>query len=107
MKIQTILTTLLASTLLLTACDSHKENAVEDVNAAQEKLEDAQEELQKAQEEGAHVDQELKSVGETLSDTVQTELDVVTGDTDAVEEADNLAVEPVEPVTDEDIVVVQ
>lgn len=94
MKLRTMaLSGLMAATLGmgLTACDSHKEEAVESVNDAQEELQDAQQELQEAQADGQVVSDEAAQVADAQAAANQAEVAVASGDAEAVDEADNLA----------------
>lgn len=106
MKLKLIaLSGMMAITMGLTACDSNKENAAEDVADAQDNIVDAQEELNEAEVTDPAAEQAGAAVDDAADATATAEMDAevpVDGtatnmdmDPDAVDAADDVVV--VEP----------
>lgn len=97
---------IMAASMGLTACDSNKENAAEDLSDAQEEVQDASEELNEAAAEGeptAEADAAVASAEAEIADaqaalpTEGTEVvtpmdDTAVVDTDAANAADDVVV---------------
>ena len=94
---------IMTATMGLTACDSSKENAAEDLSDAQEEVQDASEELNEAAAEGemtADADAAVAGAEADIADaqeaTATDEMDAevpVDGTTTAVEASDEVVVE--------------
>lgn len=75
---------IMTATMGLTACDSNKENAAEDLSDAQEEVQDAQEELNEAAAEGEAVPAEaVAAVADAEADIADAQAATATDEIDA------------------------
>ena len=75
---------IMAATMGLTACDSNKENAAEDLSTAEDKVQDASEQLDDAAAEGEAVPAEAEAaVADAEADIAQAQAATATDEIDA------------------------
>ncbi len=75
---------IMTATMGLTACDSNKENAAEDLSDAQEEVQDAQEELAEGQAEGEAISADaVEAVEAAEADIAEAQAATATDEIDA------------------------
>ena len=105
---------IMTATMGLTACDSNKENAAEDLSDAQEEVQDAQEELAEGQAEGEAISADaVEAVEAAEADIAEAQAATATDEIDAEVPVDgtttsmDIASETDVAVTEADAVVVE